>query len=301
MIELNAIRSVAGDRMRGAHDLRLRIHELEDALASRHCRLQDVVFVAQILDRPPEAQRELREHDEHADGDRGRQMQHAETAAPDDERDGDRRKKIDRGVIERVGKDRVFEGDHVLAVDGFKVLVGALFAVEELHHAHAGDVFLRKAVDARNGGAHAAIALAHVVAEDARDDENQRQHGEGQQRQPPTDGEHDSGHDGEHEEVVHDGQNAVGEHVVDGVHVGGEARDQAADGMNVKEADMHALHVAEDVAAQIEHDLLAGPLHQVNLDELEEIRRNQHDEVNRGEARDALHGGLQEAGAQAGC
>jgi hypothetical protein len=34
---------------------------------------------------------------------------------------------------------------------------------------------------------------------------------------------------------------------------------------------VHALHVAEDVAAQVEHDLLAGPLHQVGLDELKEI------------------------------
>ena len=97
------------------------------------------------------------------------------------------------------------------------------------------------------------------------------QDGEGEQGQPPLDGEHDNGHDGEHEEVVDDGQDAVGEHVVDGVNVGGEAGDQAADGVDVKEADVHALHVAEDVAAQIEHDLLAGPLHEVDLEELEEV------------------------------
>ncbi len=85
--------------------------------------------------------------------------------------------------------------------------------------------------------------------------------------------EHHDGHDGEVEEVVDDGQHAGGEHFVDGVHVGGDAGDQAADGVGVKEADVHALHVAEDVAAQIEHELLAGPLHQVGLDELERDRR----------------------------
>ncbi len=85
--------------------------------------------------------------------------------------------------------------------------------------------------------------------------------------------EHDDGHDGEVEKVVDDGQHAGGKHFVDGVHVGGEAGDQAADGMGVKEADVHALHVAEDVAAQIEHDLLAGPLHQVGLNEFERDRR----------------------------
>jgi hypothetical protein len=53
--------------------------------------------------------------------------------------------------------------------------------------------------------------------------------------------------------------------IVDGVHVGGKPGDEAAHGMIVKEADVHALHVAEDIAAQVEHDLLAGPLHQVGL------------------------------------
>src|ERR1039458_9879293 len=219
-------------------------------------------------------------------------MRHAETAAPNDERDGYRGKKVDRGVVKRVGEDRVFEGDHVLAVDVFKVLVGARLAVEELHYRHAGDVFLGEAVDARDGGTHAAVALAHVVAEDARDDENQGQNGESEQGQPPTDGKHDSGHDDEHEGVIDDGQHALGKHVVDGVDVRSEARDEAPDGMNVKEADVHALHVAKDVAAQIEHDFLPDPLHQVNLDKLEKIRENQHAEVDCGEASDALHGSL---------
>ena len=35
---------------------------------------------------------------------------------------------------------------------------------------------------------------------------------------------------------------------------------------------VHALQVAEDLAAQIEHDLLAGPLHQVGLEELQDDR-----------------------------
>ena len=141
-------------------------------------------------------------------------------------------------------------------------------------------MLLGEAVDAGDGGADAAVALADVVAEDAGDDEDKRQNGKGQQGQPPVDGEHDDGHDGEVEEIVHDGQHAGGEHVVDGVDIGGEARDQPAHGMGVKEADVHALHVAEDVAAQIEHDLLAGPLHQVGLDELKEIGAQQRAQIN---------------------
>ena len=252
-----------------AHNLRRRVQQFENALAGRHGGLQDVVLVAQVLDGPPEALRVLDEHGQHADGDRS--AEHAEAAAPDHQRDGDGGEHFNGGVVEGVGEDGVFKGDHVLAVDGFKVLVGALFAVEELHHAHAGDVFLGEAVDAGNGGADAAIAFAHAVAEEARDDEDQRQHGEGHERQPPFDGEHHDGHDGEVEEVVDDGEHAGGEHFVDGVHVRGQAGYQAAHGMGVKKADVHALHVTEDVAAQVEHQLLAGPLHQVSLNEFEEI------------------------------
>ena len=288
VMELDAVRSVAGAGIGGADDFRRGIEQLEDAFAGGHGGLQDVVLVAQVLDGTPEALRIHVECGQHADGDGA--GEDAESATPDDEGDGDRGEDFDRGVVERVGEDRVFERDHVQAVDGLEVVVGALFAVEKLHHGHAADVFLGKAVDAGDGGAHAAVALANAVAEEARDDEDERQNREGQQRQPPVDVEHHDGHDGEGEEVVDDGENAAGEHFVDGVDVGGDARDQAAHGMGIEEADVHALHVAEDVAAQVEHDLLAGPLHQVGLDKFEEIGGDLCHQKDHGEAGDALHG-----------
>ncbi len=76
---------------------------------------------------------------------------------------------------------------------------------------------------------------------------------------------------GEDEDVFEDGEDAGGEHLVEGVDVGGEAGDEAADGVAVEEGDVHALQVAEDLAAQIEHDLLAGPLHEVGLEGLEDV------------------------------
>ncbi len=45
----------------------------------------------------------------------------------------------------------------------------------------------------------------------------------------------------------------------------GDAGDQAADGILVVEPDVHALQVAEDLAAQIEHHLLPRPLHEISL------------------------------------
>ena len=262
------------------------IEQLEDALAGCHRGLQDVVLVAEVLDGPPEALRIHVEGGQHADGDGA--GEHTEAAAPDDERNGDGGEDFDRGIVERVGEDRVFERDHVQAVDGLEVLVGALLAIEELHHAHAADVFLREAVDAGDGGADSAVAFAHAVAEHARDQQDERENRESEQRQPPLDLEHHDGHEGEREEVVDDGENAAGEHFVDGVDVGGDAGDEAAYGVGIEEADVHALHVAEDVAAQVEHDLLAGPLHQVGLDELEQVGRNLADEVDDREPGDAL-------------
>ncbi len=70
MAEFDAVAAVALDGMRRAHNLRLRVEQLEDALAGGHGRLQDVVLVAQILNRPPEALRVLDEHGQHADSDR---------------------------------------------------------------------------------------------------------------------------------------------------------------------------------------------------------------------------------------
>ena len=61
-------------------------------------------------------------------------------------------------------------------------------------------------------------------------------------------------------------------------------------GVRVEEPHVHALHVAEDVAAQIEHHLLPGPLHQVGLDEFEEIGRDQQRQVDPGQLRNALPG-----------
>ncbi len=73
----------------------------------------------------------------------------------------------------------------------------------------------------------------------------------------------------QHEHVLEDRDHARGEHFVQRVDVGGDARDQPADRILVEEADVHVLQVAEDLAAQIEHHLLSGPLHEVGLHEFQ--------------------------------
>jgi hypothetical protein len=53
---------------------------------------------------------------------------------------------------------------------------------------------------------------------------------------------------------------------------------------------VHALQVAEDLAAQVEHDLLAGPLHVVGLQEFEDEGEEQQSEIDCRDLYDAGQG-----------
>ncbi len=206
MAELDAAGTVAGARRSRALQLGRRIQQLEDAFAGGHRRLQDVVFFAQVLDGAEEALGILDKGDQHADGDRV--AQHAIPAQPDHQRDGHRAQQLHRRVVERIGQDGVFEGHHVLPVDRFELLVGALLAVEQLHHAHAAYMLLGGGVDAGDGGADAPVGVAHVLAKDAGDHQDQRQHGKGDQRQPPVHAQHDDDDESQNENVLEDGKDA---------------------------------------------------------------------------------------------
>jgi len=61
---------------------------------------------------------------------------------------------------------------------------------------------------------------------------------------------------------------------------------------------MHALEVAEDLGAEIEHDLLAGPLHEVGLDELQAEAEGEGGEVDEGKLSDAVSGVRTETAAK---
>ena len=119
------------------------------------------------------------------------------------------------------------------------------------------------------------------------DEQDEREDGEGQQGEPPAHAQHDEDDAGENEDVLEDGEDAGGEHLVEGVDVGGEPRDQPADGIAIEEGEVHALQVAEDLAAQVEHDFLAGPLHQPGLERLKPIAEEQGHQPNQGQLGDA--------------
>src|SRR6185437_16872949 len=84
---------------------------------------------------------------------------------------------------------------------------------------------------------------------------------------------------GEHEYILKNRDHAGGEHFVQRIHVGGDARHQPAYRIFIEEPDVHLLQVSEDLAAQIEHDHLSSPLHQVRLHKFQNKIEEQGSEI----------------------
>ena len=120
--------------------------------------------------------------------------------------------------------------------------------------------------------------------------QDQRQHAKRNQRQPPVHAQHDDDDQNQHKNVLEDGKDARGKHLVQRVHIAGQPGDQASHRVAVEEADVHALDVAKDLAAHVEHDLLPGPLHQVGLHELQQVAQHQGAQVDAGDLGHAHRG-----------
>src|SRR5258707_5787536 len=139
------------------------IQELEDALGGGHGRLEDVELFAEVLDGAEEA---LGEHGEGGENAKGEAAgKDANSTGPKDQRDGGEAEEFDSRIEESVSENRVAPGEHIVAIALLKLVHSFAFAVEELHDAHAGNVFLEECIDARDGRADAAIGVAYELAE----------------------------------------------------------------------------------------------------------------------------------------
>jgi len=163
-------------------------------------------------------------------------------------------------------------------------------AIEELHDSHAGNVFLQEGVDPGDGGADVAVGVAHVMAEDEGHDENAGKNGKRVEREAGVHPKKEPSHDGEQEKIVDHRDDAGGKEIVQGVHIGGYARDEAADRIAVVIAHWQALQVTEDFGAHVVHGLLADTLHDADLDVLRDEIENQDEQVDNAQDRDALPG-----------
>ncbi len=92
--------------------------------------MQDVVLLAQILNRPEEAQSILQEGRHHTQCQSARL--HAEPAIRQDAGQRQHRDEFDHWIKPAVGGDGVLVCLHMLAIDHFEIARGALFAIEKL-------------------------------------------------------------------------------------------------------------------------------------------------------------------------
>ena len=194
------------------------------------------------------------------------------------------------GVVERVGEDGLRPRLLVLLVDGGEVVEGALLAVEELHHAHAGDVLLGEGVDPGGRGALPAIADADAAAEDSGDEDDRRNDQQRDDGQRPAHAQHDDNNGDQGDGVLEDIEHAGGKHLVERVDVGGDAGDEPADGIFIEKGDILRLDMAEDLAAHVEHDLLPGPLHQVGLQQFQQEGEGEREQIQTAKLSDAGRG-----------
>ena len=104
---------------------------------------------------------------------------------------------------------------------------------------------------------------------------------------PGTQPEHRRHDEAEHQQVAQDRHQPRREQLVEHVHVGGDPGDQPAHGVVVEEGDIQLLEVSHQLPAQVEHGVLAGPLHRVGLDEAGDQRREKHHQEQQGDLRDA--------------
>src|SRR5208282_1347715 len=135
----------------GGDDIYGRVEQLEYPLARRHRGLQSVVLLAKVHDGAKKSLGIVGESDQHTQ--RRRRRDHVKghervgikfdtytlgddvadnilAAEPEDAGNRNRRKEINRRIVQRIGQNRVFVRVHVGAVDFRESLVGLALAVE---------------------------------------------------------------------------------------------------------------------------------------------------------------------------
>ena len=122
-------------------------------------------------------------------------------------------------------------------------------AVEELEHRDAGQVFLQIRVDAGDGDADAAIALRRAAPENHRDHDDARRDGEQQSGHRGAQVQHRDDHEGEHQQVAEDRDQAGGEQLVQSIDVGGDAGQHTAYRRTIVEGQVQALEMGHQIRA----------------------------------------------------
>ncbi len=142
-------------------------------------------------------------------------------------------------------------------------------AVKELHGLHAAQVLrqvgVRAACPEPHGPEGVADAPPQKVERNVQKGHDQQRH----ERQPPVDHEHIDRQADEQPDVGDDADDALDDRLLDRLDVARHARDQPPDGGAVEVAEVQALHLAENLAPDVEDDPLPEPVDQIGVAEPE--------------------------------
>jgi hypothetical protein len=167
----------------------------------------------------------------------------------------------------------------MVAIDAFELFLALLLAVEKLQHGDSRDMLLQVGVDSSDGHADAAVTLRSGAPELYGYQQNERHHRQHQAGHSGAELQHGDDYECEHQDIAHDGDQPGSEQIVQNVDVGSHARDQSADRILVEIRYVQRLQVRDELAAQVEHRALPGPLHQIRLAEIEKEPEHDHSEI----------------------
>ena len=244
-------------------EIRLLVHQAEDALGGRHAGLHHRELRREIADRNEELLHVFQERDERAEGQRA--VLDARGALPQERGHRDGREQLHQREEDRVGDDGAEVRDAVLFVDGVEVERVARFAREHLHLADALHALREVRVHSRDLGADAAKRIAGDDAEAEGEQHHEGRDEQGHEGELRRQHEEQHDDDEQRDEVTGDGDDARGEHLVQRVDVAGEACHEPAHGRAVEVGRRERLQVRERADAQIVHGALSEELHREEL------------------------------------
>ena len=217
-VELDGVGAVA--------QLGLLVEQLEDLVERRHARLIGRVELRQRLDRVEEVVQRRHEGDQHPD--RHLALDRLHPAVEQDPRGREGRQELDRREVRRVQVDRLHVRVVVVLVELIEALEVPRLLREGAHDADAGQRLLQVGGD---GGDLLARLAVRVGGDDPEGERAEREHREDEEReQRELDVEHEQDHRraDQRQRRADQGDDAVGDELVERLHVVGQARDQDA-------------------------------------------------------------------------
>ncbi len=153
----------------------------------------------------------------------------------------------------------------------------ARLAIEELYHLRPRDILGDIRVDARQAHANRTEGLAHDPLEVDRHQRQRRNDQADDQRQQPVLDEQDHHDANERQHIGQQRDRARSKHIVQRVHVIGDARHQATDGIVIEERERERLQVRKHRRAQVIHHLLADDAEDIVLEVAQPEADDEHE------------------------